>query len=162
MFVHSISMRVFHFFPEKPPSPRRLGGQVGAQTFIKLPLSDSPKQVKCSSQSQHVSALWLLRISLPRRLRSALLAWPGQNKRPGARVGRGDGRKNNSAGQTERDGLRQCVEGGKGGRERQWADRRVRVTREGGREGGRTWWSTWRWLSHCRLLRKRTPCPVSS
>lgn len=30
------------------------------------------------------------------------------------------------------------------------------------REGGRTWWYTWRWLSHCRLLRKRTPCPVSS
>lgn len=30
----------------------------------------------------------------------------------------------------------------------------------GGR--GRTWWSTWLRLSHCRLLRKRTPCPVSS
>lgn len=48
--------------------------------------------------------------------------------------------------------------GSKGGRQRQQADRRVRVSRE----GGRTWWYTWRWLSHCRLLRKRTPCPVSS
>ena len=131
MFVHSISMRVFSVFPDKPPSPRRLGGQVGAQTFIKLPLSDSQKQVKCSSQSQHVSALWLLRISLPRR--------PGQRSRhdPGKTRDQGPGGKRETDGRITRLGRQNAMDWDNAWRGQRRKREAVSGQKSESKEGGR-------------------------